>query len=131
MQSPDEIVEMFRSKWGTKTLADFRLESSRQPEGGVFESIREPGGRRIIVFLCVTRPDDISHLEKAFALIDSGESGDWQKLTLLDFFMQAPKEHGSSFVCSRDKSGRRDALIFLAHTPHSISILEKVFGLKS
>lgn len=124
-----DIVELLRAKWGTKTLEDFRSESERHPEGGVFEAIREPGGKRMIILLCATRPEDISQFVKMFSLIDDGESQDWKTLTLLDLVMGSERA-GFSFACLRDKNGKRCALIFIAHGPRSIAIIERVFGLK-
>lgn len=128
-ESEAEIVERVRRFWGTKTLEDFRLESEKHPEGGVFEAMRGSNGRRMVILLCATRPDDISALEKIFTLIDDGTGEDWRTITLLDLLMGSSKDAGFSFACTRDKDGRRNALVFLAHTPRSISRLEQVFGL--
>ena len=129
MRDTGDIVELLRSRWGTKTLEDFRLESERHPEGGVFEAMRGPDGRRMIILLCATRPDDISRFEKLFCLIDDGAGEDWKTLTLLDVVMESSKGSNFSFACTRDKTGSRSALIFLAHAPRSISMVEHVFGL--
>jgi hypothetical protein len=125
-----DLVELVRSNWGTKTLEAFRLESERHPEGGVFEAMRGPGGRRMIILLCATRPEDISRFVTMFSLVDDGVGNDWETTTLLDLLMGSEGKTGLGFSCLRDKDGRRRALIFLAHDPRSISMVERVFGLK-
>jgi hypothetical protein len=129
VQDISSIIELLRSSWGTKTLEDFRLESARHRDGGVFEAMRGDGGRRMIIFLCATRPDDISRFVREFSLIDDGAVADWKAFTLLDLLM-ASKDSGSSFACLRHKDGRRRALIFIAHDPRSISTVERFFGLE-
>ena len=123
------LVELVRANWGTKTLEAFRLESERHTEGGVFEAMRGPGGRRMVILLCATRPEDISRFVKMFSLIDDGVGDDWATTSLLDLLMGS-EGAGLGFSCLRDKDGRRRALIFLAHDPRSISMVEHVFGLK-
>lgn len=130
MRDSTDIVKILRSKWGTKTLDDFRRESERHPEGGIFEAIRAPDGRRVVIVFCVTQSDDISLFEKTFTLIDDGVGEDWKAATLLDLFMASSNGSGSSFSCTRDKpDGRRSALVFLAHTPDSCANVERLLCL--
>lgn len=82
----------------------------------------------MIILLCVTRPEDISRFVKLFGLIDDAVGDNWKTTTLLDLLMGSEGKTGLGFSCLRDKDGRR-ALIFLAHDPRSISMVEHEFGL--
>lgn len=125
-----KLTAQVMASWGKKTLADFRRESEQHPEGGVFESIREPGGRIALIILCVTDPNQIAQLEKDFSFVDDGNVEDWNTLTLLDLMMRPPMDR-PAFECLRDAQGRRSALVLIAKDPRSITIVESFFGLKS
>lgn len=127
-QKTGVLIELMRSHWGEKTLESFRLESDKRPDGGLWEAIRPPGGSRMAIMVCVTKPDDVAMFEKAFSLEDDGESDDWTSTTMLDLFMGS-KDHEAGFSCQRDKTGRRSALIFLVHSPRTVAFIEKIFGL--
>lgn len=128
MNPSTDIVEILRVNWGAKALDEFRIESERHTTGGVFEAVRAPNGKRAVIVICATRRQDIVRFEQMFSLIDPGDYDDWTKVTLLDLLM-ASKGDGPCWSCVRGKDGHRSALVFIAHDPRSIVMLERVFGL--
>lgn len=122
------IVAELIARWGTRTLAQIKADSQLQPDGGVFDSIRVPGGQRLLIIACVTQPDQITRCEQTLALAGDGPAVDWSKATLLDIVMQAGGT-GPRFVSERSADGKRSALILVAQDPLSITRLEALLNL--
>jgi hypothetical protein len=103
LETADKITKLVFKKWGKKTLAELRMEASVEETGLVYDAIREDGGRRLILIVCVAKPEPIENLSRAFEFVpSSGERKNWLDYTLADFSLDTLKEtssqNGSSFT---------------------------------
>jgi hypothetical protein len=62
-----QFGSLFKERWQTKTLAQFRDEALLEDNGTVFESMRAADGPRVVLIICVTNPEQIEIVERAMA----------------------------------------------------------------
>ena len=126
----DETVAHLLVTWGKKTLCDFREEAEREFNGTVFDGLRMPDGTRPMLAMCLTGDHQISLLERVMDLSDSFTREDWTLMTLADLLSAAASGAGVCVKSIRGDNGRPSAVVLMAADPRSISILEKLFGLR-
>jgi len=107
----EETVAHITAAWGNKTLAEFRDEAGREDNGTVYESIRVPGGHRLMLIICLTDVDQIGLVERAFEFVDDGATEDWNTMTLGEVLKRTVLGAGISFEALRDAHARRAAMI--------------------
>ena len=129
MNNIEEIAAFLATTWGGKTLSEFRAEAKREANGTVYESIRIPGGQRLALIMCITAPDQIALVERAFEFVDDGILEDWNTFTLGEVFKRTVVGVGFSFESLRDELDRRSALMICSTEPRSMEIMGTLFDL--
>ena len=129
MQDFNEFAARVAKDWSHKTLEELRTEADRETTGISSYSIREDGGKRAIIILCLTDLDQIARLEKAMNFADDGVIEDWNKLTLADVAFRSGGGDSLSFEGLKDEYGRRSAIVLTAVGPKSVHLMEIIFTL--
>jgi hypothetical protein len=109
-----ELVEEVSRQWSGKMLDVLRYEAAGEDSGIAFDAVREQGGKRIIMVVCVADQTQVELAERYFSLTNNGEPADWAKLSLAEFLMRAGKAGGLAYEDYHDASGKRMAIAFAA-----------------
>jgi hypothetical protein len=129
MNNLAEFAAHLAKTWGTKTLAAFRNEASKELNGTAFESVRADEGQRLAIIICLTGEHQISLLEDSLHLGEQVAPADWSSLTLADMAMRTVLRDGLTCEDLRDENGERSAVVLSAADPDSVRILETLFNL--
>ena len=129
MNNIEEIAGHIENTWGKTTLADFRVEAEREANGTVFESIRIPGGQRLVLIVCMTDLDQIARAARALNFVDDGILEDWNTFTLGEVFKRTVLGVGFSFESLRDEYDRRSSLVICSTEPRSMQIMGALFDM--
>lgn len=127
--TPKEIVDVMARAWGGKTLAALQRQAAAETNGNAFDALREAGGRRWLLVMCMTRVDQIAKVESLLELPPGGEEMDWEGTTLAEAFARGPM--AGTLVCwsLTDGQWRRKAVVLIAADPCSVTRLEEMFNL--
>jgi hypothetical protein len=127
--SVDQLMDLLKTQWGRKTLAQLRDEAVLEENGTLFESIRIDNGPRLMLLICVTNAEQIEIIERAFALSDSKPPSDWETSTMQEMAVTTMKTDGLSYQDLRDAYGKRTAVSLCATHPDAMKILQTLFEL--
>jgi len=123
-----EMMRALRARWQGVTLAAFKEEASKELNGTAFDALRPAGGPRVILVVCATGEHEISLIEKAIKLDDSGEPWDWKSVSLFEMIVKTEEGDGLSYQDLKGRDGKRAAVTLCATRPDKIKILEILFN---
>jgi hypothetical protein len=127
MDNFEEIVHQLTKRWGGTTMAEFRDEAVLEDNGTLYDSVRVQDGPRIILMICVTNPEQIAIVEKAFKLDEEMPVKDWTAHTLVEWIFHTVQGVGLSYEDLHDAYGKRTAVLLCATRPESVRVLETFF----
>lgn len=130
MEAADKITRLVFEEWGDKTLGELRMEASIEETGLKYVSIREAGGRRFILIVCVAKAEAIESFSRIFEFRQSGgESKNWLDYTLADFSLDTLKGTLLAYQDVKNKLGERTAIALCIIRPDIIRLMERALEL--
>lgn len=125
----DHATQILTTQWNAKKLEGLRKQARTEATGIAYEAIREPGGQRIMMAMCITGQENITVIQKVFQFDNNSPDEDWTKLSLTDVTVRAMRGNGFAFEGLTDASGAFTDILLVSTEPKSMRLIEKIFTL--
>jgi hypothetical protein len=97
-------------------------------DGTAYDTVKDKGGRRIVMLVCVTHPEQINRIEKVLGVASEVQpSRDWEQTTLFEAALRTALEGGFSYESVRGEGGKRTAIAFCAAGDKGMRVVESLF----
>ncbi len=125
----DQAAEILMTQWNAKPLEGLRKQARAEATGIAYDAIREPGGPRLMMAMCITGQENIALIQKVFQFDNSSPDEDWTKLSLTDVTVRAMRGNGFAFEGLTDGNGAFTDILLVSTEPKSMRLIEKIYTL--
>jgi hypothetical protein len=116
-------MDALLTAWNSRTLSDLYRQAKEEINGTAFSCLRI-NGKRAVVVVCITEPDQIAFFERRFDLLTDTGLDDWASLTLRDVALRALGANTLLILPRKMAPRALSALGLIAADPSSIAALE-------
>jgi hypothetical protein len=124
----EALAQQMPVPWTWRTLRALRDQALIAADGVAHDAVKDAGGRRVVMLLCITNPEQINRIERVLGVaVEADPSRDWERATLFETALRTALEGGFTYESMRGEGGARTAIALCAAGQKGMRVIESFF----